>query len=59
MPDRPRTRAPQHTLPCTAKETLMLTTVDTLVILTGFGLCWIGAAIALDRIITTIARHVR
>ena len=29
----------------------MLTTVDTLVILTGFGLCWIGAAIALDRII--------
>ena len=37
----------------------MLTTVDTLVILTGFGLCWIGAAIALDRIITIIARHVR
>ena len=28
----------------------MLTTVDTLVILTGFALCWIGAAIALDRI---------
>ena len=37
----------------------MLTTVDTLVIFTGFGLCWIGAAIALDRIITIIARHVR
>ena len=37
----------------------MLTTLDTLVILTSAGLCWIGAAIALDRIITIIARHVR
>lgn len=37
----------------------MLTTVDTLVILTSFGLCWIGAAIALDRIVALIARHVR
>ena len=37
----------------------MLTTVDTLVILTGVGLCWIGAAIALDRIVALIARHVR
>ena len=37
----------------------MLTTVDTLVILTGFALCWIGAAIALDRTIALIARHVR
>ena len=37
----------------------MLTTVDTLVILTGVALCWIGAAIALDRIITIIARHAR
>ena len=59
MRDCAHTRAPQHTLPCTAKETLMLTTVDTLVILTGFALCWIGAAIALDRIITIIARHAR
>ena len=37
----------------------MLTTVDTLVILTSTALCWIGTAIALDRIITIIARHVR
>ena len=37
----------------------MLTTVDTLVIFTGVALCWIGAAIALDRIIAIIARHVR
>ena len=37
----------------------MLTTVDTLVILTSVGLCWIGAAIALDRIIAIIDRHVR
>lgn len=37
----------------------MLTTVDTLVILTSVALCWIGAAIALDRIIAIIARHVR
>jgi len=37
----------------------MLTTLDTLVILTSVALCWIGAAIALDRIITIIARHVR
>ena len=37
----------------------MLTTLDTLVILTSVELCWIGAAIALDRIITIIARHVR
>ena len=37
----------------------MLTTVDTLVVLAGVGLCWIGAAIALDRIIATIARHAR
>ena len=37
----------------------MLTTVDTLVIMNGFALCWIGAAIALDRIITIIARHAR
>ena len=55
----PVTRAPKQPLPRTAKETLMLTTVDTLMILTGFALCWIGAAIALDRIITIIARHVR
>ena len=37
----------------------MLTTVDTLVILTSFALCWVGAAIALDRIVALIARHVR
>ena len=37
----------------------MLTTVDTLVILTSVAICWIGAAIALDRIIALIARHVR
>ena len=37
----------------------MLTTIDTLVILTSVALCWIGAAIALDRIIALIARHVR
>ena len=37
----------------------MLTTVDTLVILTSVALCWIGAAIALDSIIALIARHVR
>ena len=37
----------------------MLTTLDTLVILTSVALCWIGAAIALDRITTIIARHVR
>ena len=37
----------------------MLTTVDTLVILTSVGLCWIGAAIALDRIIALITRHIR
>ena len=37
----------------------MLTTVDTLVILTSVAICWIGAAIALDRIIAIIARHVR
>ena len=37
----------------------MLTTVDTLVILTSVALCWIGAAIALDRIIALIARHAR
>ena len=37
----------------------MLTTLDTLVILTSVGLCWIGAAIALDRTIALIARHVR
>ena len=37
----------------------MLTTIDTLVILTSTALCWVGAAIALDRIVTLIARHVR
>ena len=37
----------------------MLTTLDTLVILTSVALCWIGAAIALDRIVALIARHVR
>ena len=37
----------------------MLTTVDTLVILTSVAICWVGAAIALDRIIAIIARHVR
>ena len=37
----------------------MLTTLDTLVILTSVGLCWIGAAIALDRIIALITRHIR
>lgn len=37
----------------------MLTTLDTLVILTSAALCWIGAAIALDRIVALIARHVR
>ena len=37
----------------------MLTTIDTLVILTSVALCWIGAAIALDRIVAIIARHVR
>ena len=37
----------------------MLTTVDTLVILTSVALCWVTAAIALDRIVALIARHVR
>ena len=37
----------------------MLTTLDTLVILTSVAICWIGAAIALDRIVALIARHVR
>ena len=37
----------------------MLTTLDTLVILTSTALCWVLAAIALDRIVTIIARHVR
>ena len=37
----------------------MLTTVDTLVILASVAICWVGAAIALDRIIALIARHVR
>ena len=37
----------------------MLTTVDMFVILTSAALCWIGAAIALDRIVALIARHVR
>ena len=37
----------------------MLTTLDTLVILTSVALCWVTAAIALDRIITIIARHAR
>lgn len=37
----------------------MLTTVDTLVILTSTALCWVFAAIALDRIVALIARHVR
>ena len=37
----------------------MLTTVDTLVILTSVAICWVAAAIALDRIIAIIARHVR
>ena len=37
----------------------MLTTLDTLVILTSVALCWVTAAIALDRIIALIARHVR
>ena len=37
----------------------MLTTLDTLVILTSAALCWVGAAIALDRIVAIIARHVR
>lgn len=37
----------------------MLTTLDTLVILTGTAICWVGAAIALDRIIALITRHVR
>ena len=54
-----RLTTPTLTPPRTAKETLMLTTLDTLVILTGFALCWIGAAIALDRIVAIIARHVR
>ena len=37
----------------------MLTTVDTLVILASAVICWVTAGIALDRIITIIARHVR
>ena len=37
----------------------MLTTVDTLVILTSVAICWVGAAIALDRIVAIIARHAR
>ena len=37
----------------------MLTTLDTLVVFGGMALCWVGAAIALDRIIALIARHVR
>ena len=37
----------------------MLTTLDTLVILTVFGLCWIGAAISVGRVDALIARHVR
>lgn len=37
----------------------MLTTVDTLVILTSVAICWVGAAIALDRIVALITSHVR
>ena len=37
----------------------MLTTVDTLVILASVALCWVFAAIALDRVVALIARHVR
>ena len=37
----------------------MLTTIDTLVILTSVAICWVGAAIALDRIVALITRHVR
>ena len=37
----------------------MLTTLDTLVILTSVAICWVGAAIALDRIVALITRHVR
>ena len=37
----------------------MLTAVDMFVILTSAALCWVTAAIALDRIIALIARHVR
>ena len=37
----------------------MRTPVDTRVILPSVALCWIGAAIALDRIVALIARHVR
>ena len=37
----------------------MLTTLDTLVILASVAICWVGAAIALDRIVALITRHVR
>lgn len=37
----------------------MLTTVDTLVILTSVAICWVAAGIALDRIVALITRHVR
>ena len=37
----------------------MLTPLDTLIIFSGIAVCWLSAAVVLDRVIALVARHVR